>query len=52
MTVYDKDNDHRNSDDQNAYRLARHLNRDFGISIGHAIAAVAANGACKEQRDV
>jgi hypothetical protein len=48
MRVYNKDNDGRNSDDQNANRLARRLSREFGISIDHAIAVVVANGACKE----
>ena len=50
MKDYNKDNGGRNSDDQNANRLARRLSREFGISIDHAIAVVAANDACKEQR--
>jgi hypothetical protein len=49
VQVYNKDNDRRNSDDENAYRLARRLSREYGISVNHAIAVVAANCACKEQ---
>jgi hypothetical protein len=51
MKDYNKDNDDRNSREQEVNRLSRRLHREFGISIDHAIASVAANGACKEQRD-
>jgi hypothetical protein len=37
--------------DSNAHRLARLLSRNIGISLSHALAAVTANSAAKEQHD-
>jgi hypothetical protein len=50
MKDYSKESGDRNNHRQQANRLARRSNCEFGISIDHAIAAVTANGACKEQR--
>jgi len=49
MEVYNNDKVEGNSNNQNAKRLARRLSREFGISVDHAIAVVAANYAVKEQ---
>jgi hypothetical protein len=35
----------------NAHRLAQQLSRNMGISLPHALAAVTANSAAKEQHD-
>jgi hypothetical protein len=35
----------------NAHRLAQLLSRKIGISLSHALAAVTANSAAKEQHD-
>lgn len=56
MNQYTNQSHQRNSDvalvsTQNINRFARRLNRQFGISLHHALAVAEANGVGKEQCD-